>query len=380
MNENSILHLETPCLLLDVDKLDRNVRRLNEWIGAKGVTYRPHLKTAKSVDVARTILPSLTHPVTVSTLKEAEIFAAAGLTDILYAVGIAPAKLGRVVHLRKTGVDLVVILDSIEQARAVAAASREANERIPALIEIDSDGHRGGVAPEDGGLLARIAEALVPSAELRGVLTHAGSSYSSRSREEVNVWAGRERDAVLSAAALLRKHGHEVAVVSVGSTPTALSDVDLPGVTEVRAGVSMFFDLVQAGVGVCSFEDIALSVMTTVIGHQRDKGMMIVDAGWMALSRDRGTAAQLADQKYGLVCDMEGDVLEDLLVLDANQEHGIVGIRKGSAARLPEFPVGTRLRILPNHACATAAQHSGYHVVGGANPTVQAFWPRFGGW
>jgi D-serine deaminase-like pyridoxal phosphate-dependent protein len=327
MSENSILHLETPCLLLDVDKLDRNVRRLNEWIGAKGVTYRPHLKTAKSVDVARRILPSLKHPVTVSTLKEAEIFAAAGLTDILYAVGIAPAKLGRVVHLRKTGVDLVVILDSIEQARAVAAASREANERIPALIEIDSDGHRGGVAPEDGGLLALIAEALVPSAELRGVLTHAGSSYSSRSREEVNVWAGRERDAVLSAAAMLRKRGHEVAVVSVGSTPTALSDVDLPGVTEVRAGVSMFFDLVQAGVGVCSFEDIALSVMTTVIGHQRDRGMMIVDAGWMALSRDRGTAAQLADQKYGLVCDMEGDVLEDLLVLDANQEHGIVGIR-----------------------------------------------------
>jgi D-serine deaminase-like pyridoxal phosphate-dependent protein len=137
--------------------------------------------------------------------------------------------------------------------------------------------------------------------------------------------------------------------------------------------------LVQAGVGVCTPDDIALSVLTTVIGHQKERGLMIVDAGWMALSRDRGTAAQPIDQKYGLVCDIEGNVLEGLLVLDANQEHGIVGMREGSAARLPELPVGTRLRILPNHACATAAQHSAYHVVQGGDPSIRALWPRFGG-
>jgi D-serine deaminase-like pyridoxal phosphate-dependent protein len=326
------------------------------------------------------VLPSLAHPVTVSTLKEAEVFAAAGLTDILYAVGIAPAKLGRVVELRRKGADLSVILDSVEQARAVAEASAISKERIPALIEIDSDGHRGGVAPEDGETLAAIAAVLAADAKLRGVLTHAGSSYSSRNREEINAWAARERDAVVSAASRLRKVGYEVPVVSVGSTPTALSDIDLPGVTEVRAGVSMFFDLVQAGVGVCTPDDIALSVLTTIIGHQKERGLMIVDAGWMALSRDRGTAAQPIDQKYGLVCDIEGNVLEGLLVLDANQEHGIVGMREGSAARLPELPVGTRLRVLPNHACATAAQHSAYHVVQGGDPSIGALWPRFGGW
>jgi D-serine deaminase-like pyridoxal phosphate-dependent protein len=380
MDGNSILQLATPCLLLDLERLDRNVRRLNETIGAKGVTYRPHLKTAKSVDVTRRVLPSLAHPVTVSTLKEAEVFAAAGLTDILYAVGIAPAKLGRVVELRRKGADLSVILDSVEQARTVAKASAVSKERIPALIEIDSDGHRGGVAPEDGETLAAIAAVLAADAKLRGVLTHAGSSYSSRNREEINAWAARERDAVVSAASRLRKVGYEVPVVSVGSTPTALSDIDLPGVTEVRAGVSMFFDLVQAGVGVCTPDDIALSVLTTIIGHQKERGLMIVDAGWMALSRDRGTAAQPIDQKYGLVCDIEGNVLEGLLVLDANQEHGIVGMREGSAARLPELPVGTRLRVLPNHACATAAQHSAYHVVQGGDPSIGALWPRFGGW
>jgi D-serine deaminase-like pyridoxal phosphate-dependent protein len=273
-----------------------------------------------------------------------------------------------------------VILDSVEQARAVAEASAISKERIPALIEIDSDGHRGGVAPEDGETLATIAAVLAADAKLRGVLTHAGSSYSSRNREEINAWAARERDAVVSAASRLRTAGYEVPVVSVGSTPTALSDIDLPGVTEVRAGVSMFFDLVQAGVGVCTPDDIALSVLTTVIGHQKERGLMIVDAGWMALSRDRGTAAQPIDQKYGLVCDIEGNVLEGLLVLDANQEHGIVGMREGSAARLPELPVGTRLRVLPNHACATAAQHSAYHVVQGGDPSIGALWPRFGGW
>ena len=169
-------------------------------------------------------------------------------------------------------------------------------------------------------------------------------------------------------------------VISIGSTPTALSTIDLYGVTEFRAGVGMFFDLVQAGVGVCSVEDIAISVLTTVIGQQRERGQMLVDAGWMALSRDRGTAAQPVDQRYGLVCDEQGNVIHDLLLLDANQEHGTVAMRPGSKARLPDLPLGTRLRILPNHACATAAQHERYHVVAGNSPVVNAEWQRFNGW
>jgi D-serine deaminase-like pyridoxal phosphate-dependent protein len=142
----------------------------------------------------------------------------------------------------------------------------------------------------------------------------------------------------------------------------------------------MFFDLFQAGVGVCTQDDIALSVLTTVIGHQRERDQLIVDAGWMALSRDRGTAGQSIDRKYGTVCDIGGQAIDDLVVLDANQEHGIVGWREGSGKRLPDLPIGTRLRILPNHACATAAQHDAYRVVEGRAPLVKALWPRFGGW
>jgi D-serine deaminase-like pyridoxal phosphate-dependent protein len=124
-------------------------------------------------------------------------------------------------------------------------------------------------------------------------------------------------------------------------------------------------------------------VLTTVIGHQRRRGLIVVDAGWMALSRDRGTAAQAVDQAYGVVCDVEGRVLEDLIVAGANQEHGLVALRPGSGATLPELPVGARLRILPNPACATAAQFDGYEVLP-AEPLAPiapiAHWPSFRGW
>ena len=104
-------------------------------------------------------------------------------------------------------------------------------------------------------------------------------------------------------------------------------------------------------------------MLATVIGHQREKGWILVDAGWMAMSRDRGTARRRVDQGYGLVCDLAGRPIEDLVVVGANQEHGIVAPRRGIRARVPDLPVGTLLRILPNHACATGAQHDDYHVL-----------------
>ncbi len=184
----------------------------------------------------------------------------------------------------------------------------------------------------------------------------------------------------MRAAERLRADGLPCPVVSIGSTPTALSAQRLDGVTEVRAGVYVFFDLVMAGVGVCTPDDVALSVLCTVIGHQHDKGWALVDAGWMAMSRDRGTLQQAQDCGYGLVCDAAGTRLPGLQLVGANQEHGIVGASDGSAAAdiAQRLPLGTRLRILPNHACATGAQHDHYHLVQGTQ--VQQTWPRFSGW
>jgi len=372
--------LPTPCLILDAERMERNIARLRTRLDHLGVALRPHLKTTKCIEVARRVMASPAGPATVSTLQEASRFAEAGVRDILYAVGIAPAKLARVLELRAQGVDIAVILDTAEQAQAVADASRNAGVRIPALIEIDCDGHRSGVAPTDRDGLIDIGRRLADGAELRGVMTHAGASYGARGSDALRQCAEVERRSVVDAAAILREAGFACPVVSVGSTPTAHNAADLTGVTEVRAGVFVFFDLVMAGIGVCRIEDIALSVLATVIGHQRDKGWILVDAGWMAMSQDRGTSKQEVSHAYGVVCDTAGNPYADVIVADANQEHGIIAIRPGSSGTLPDLAIGDRVRILPNHACATAAQHGSYHVVRGASEIVEAQWHRFGGW
>ena len=371
--------LQTPCLVLDVDRMDRNIARLRAKLDGLGVTLRPHLKTAKSVEIARRMMSTPQGPATVSTLREAELFAEAGITDVIYAVGVTPSKLAKVIELRRGGCDLAVLLDTVEQAQAVASASRGAGIIIPALIEIDCDGHRSGILPGDADRLRAIAAALVDGGELRGVLTHAGGSYSARGNK-LKDCADAERNAVIEAATILRKAGYACPIVSMGSTPTAHNAVVLDGVTEVRAGVFIFFDLVMAGIGICKVEDIAISVLATVIGHQREKGWILIDAGWMAMSQDRGTSKQEVNQGYGLVCDVSGQPFDNLILADANQEHGIITVRPGSDAGLPALQIGDRVRILPNHACATGAQHQAYHVVRGACDLVEDEWQRFGGW
>ncbi|MFI9808618.1 DSD1 family PLP-dependent enzyme [Streptomyces sp. NPDC052301] len=373
---------DTPFAVVDLHRARRNIERLAARAGRLGVALRPHVKTAKSLDVAALLGHGTPCPVTVSTLAEAEAFADAGYTDITYAVGIDPHKLPRVLALLRRGVRLRILLDSSEQAAFVAEAARRAGLPIPAQIEIDCDGHRGGLKPDAPGL-PEIGRVLHEAGCLDGVLTHAGESYHACTAEDRRLAAKNERDSAVAAAARLRAAGLPVTTVSVGSTPTAHAAEDLTGVTELRAGNYVFFDLVMAGLGVCGLDDLALSVVVTVIGHRPEYGWIITDGGWMALSRDRGTAAQAQDQGYGLVTDLDGRLIPGLVMTAASQEHGTLTARDG--AHLPDLPVGTRLRVLPNHACATAAQHRGYHVIDSAQPAtkapaVQARWNRISGW
>jgi D-serine deaminase-like pyridoxal phosphate-dependent protein len=375
----NIKSLPTPALLLKVARVQRNVGRLRSHLSSLGVPLRPHLKTAKCVEVARMVMATAAGPATVSTLREAEQFAAAGVRDLLYAVGIGPDKLPRVLALREAGVDLSIVLDSLDQAHAVVAACQESKTRIPVLIEIDADDQRAGLRADDPSVIEIGRALLHGGAELRGVMTHSGGSYRQAGTDALFAAAEAERSAAVSAAAALRSVDLPCAVVSVGSTPTAHFARDLSGVTEVRAGVFVFFDLVMAGLGVCSIDDIAMSVLATVIGQQSAKGWILIDAGWTALSQDRGTAHQAVDQGYGLVCDMAGAPYPDLIVTRVNQEHGIVSLRSGSTARLPDIPIGSRVRILPNHACATATQFDRYHVLNETDHVTDV-WQRFSGW
>jgi D-serine deaminase-like pyridoxal phosphate-dependent protein len=373
--------VSTPALILDRDRMDRNIARLKGLMATHGVSLRPHLKTAKSIDVARRFFAQGQGPITVSTLAEADYFAHdGGFTDITYAVGLDPNKALRAAQICASGVDLKVTLDTAEQAVALGAAGKDAGSCPAAFIEVDCDGHRGGIAPNSPQLIA-VARALRDAGvPLAGVLTHAGESYNLRAAEALAAAAESERKAAVDAANVLRGAGFDCPIVSVGSTPTAHAARNLSGVTEVRAGVFMFFDLVMHGIGVCTIDDLALSVLATVIGKKPEKGWILVDAGWMALSRDRGTSNHAVDQGYGIVCDLAGKPYADLIVDQTSQEHGILALRKGSAATLPELPVGARVRVLPNHACATGAQHAGYNVVLDNKPDIVAYWPRMRGW
>ncbi|EMD9438132.1 DSD1 family PLP-dependent enzyme [Burkholderia cepacia] len=371
--------LNTPAALIDVGRMRHNIGRMQAHLDALGVRFRPHVKTTKCTHVADAQIAAGAQGVTVSTLKEAEQFFAHGIRDIVYAVGMVPAKLGQALALRRQGCDLKLVTDSLPAAHAIAEFGRAHGERFEVWIEVDVDGHRSGIPP-DAGLLIDVGRALVDGGlVLGGVMAHAGSSYEYSTPEALAAIAEQERSRTVRAAERLRAAGLPCPVVSIGSTPTALAARRLDGVTEVRAGVYVMFDLVMHNIGVCDLSDIALSVLTTVIGHQEEKGWAIVDAGWMAMSRDRGTQRQARDFGYGQVCTEHGDVLGDYVMSAANQEHGIVS-RAGApdSGIAQRFPIGTRLRILPNHACATGAQHPEYQAIGD-DGSAQA-WPRFYGW
>jgi D-serine deaminase-like pyridoxal phosphate-dependent protein len=371
--------LDTPAALIDLVRMHHNIACMQDRMHALGVAFRPHVKTSKCLPVVQAQLDAGARGITVSTLKEAEQFFAAGIADILYAVGMVPGKLPQAVALRRKGCDLKLIADSVAGAEAIARFGREHREAFEVWIEIDVDGHRSGVPPESATLID-VGRALHEGGlRLGGVMAHAGASYELAEEEALRKMAEQERRGTVRAAERLRQACLPCPNVSVGSTPTALSATGLDGVTEVRAGVYVFFDLVMLNVGVCRADEIALSVLTTVIGHQAEKGWAIVDAGWMAMSRDRGTEKQRQDFGYGQVCSESGEPIPGYVMASANQEHGIVGRVGGSDERIAErFPVGTRLRILPNHACATGAQHPAYQAL--APDGEVATWPRFYGW
>lgn len=339
------------------------------------VQLRPHMKTAKSVDVARIALAGNFGGITVSTLHEATYFLENGIDDITYAVGIVPAKLDAVAALNARGADVKIITDSVDMARAIAAH----NGLHKVLIEIDTGDKRGGVLP-DAPELIEIGRVLheAPKVTLQGVLTHAGHSYDCRDPQAIAAIAEDERAGAVLAAERLRTAGLPCPVVSVGSTPTATFARELSGVSEMRPGVYVFYDLFQAGIGVCKLEDIAVSVLASIIGQRRADNTLLIDAGALALSKDRSTAELPRDCGYGLVCDSEsGRPVAGLYVRTVNQEHGFVTADRPIA--FEQFPIGAKVRVLPNHSCITAAAYDAYHVVDGSNEVI-ARWPRCNGW
>ena len=294
-------------------------------------------------------------------------------------MGIVPGKLDEVAALERQGTRVRIVTDDAGVARAVAERAESLGVDLHVLVEVDTGLHRAGVAPDSPELL-EIARAIhaAPRLTLDGVLTHAGHSYHCPDVGGVRAVAEEERSGVVAAAERLRGAGLPCSVVSAGSTPTAVHAESLQGVTEMRPGTYVFFDLAQVGIGSCRVADVAISVLATVIGHSHRFNRLLVDAGSLALSSDTSANEHLPGVGYGLASEDPGrGGTHRLRVAQVNQEHGFVE----SDAPIPfeALPIGSRLRILPNHSCITAAMFDRYHVVDGGDEIVDV-WQRTNRW
>jgi len=376
----NLSQLQTPALILDRPIMQSNIDRMATRAAELKVHLRPHAKTPKSIPVVRALLRRQAKGITVSTLKEAEYFAGDGIDDIFYAVALSPDKAARAARLISGGTRLTCLTDSLDGVKALAAATNGLGVRIPFLIEIDIDHYRSGVMLDDPQFV-EIARILSGSETLglSGVMAYGGASYQC-TKDDAAALTERIRTELLRARDLLQGLGFPCDVVSFGSSPAVLHARTLEGITEARCGIYVFQDLFQAGIGACRKSDIALSVLCAVIGRQPNLNRLIVDAGGLALSKDRSTQGKSFDAGYGLVCDAaDGRILDDLYVSAVSQELGLVTSVSGRTVDADRFPIGHKLRILPNHADMTAAAYGDYHVIEGSDIVVDV-WQRVNGW
>lgn len=356
-----LFSLKTPCLLVDIARVRRNAERISALVRRFGVSLRPHVKTHKCVEIARIQTAGHSGGITVSTLAEAQSFRARGFTDITYAVPIEAGKFAAAIELARSCERFAVIIDDLELPAQLNSAARQAGVTFDVFLKVDCGYHRCGVAPQSPAARA-IPERISDASNLRfaGILTHAGHSYNASTQAELLAIARQERDILVDLAAELRSAGIKVPVVSVGSTPTITHVDHLEGVDEARPGNYIFFDAFQAELGSCRLEDCALTVLTAVVHSSKER--IVVDAGAIALSKDRGMVSRDQANHYGLVLDLAGNDL-GLRVDALSQEHGEIFLTGNSKAS--GLKCGTRVRILANHSCLTAAQHSHYYVLEG---------------
>jgi D-serine deaminase-like pyridoxal phosphate-dependent protein len=363
----------TPAFLVDRGIVQRNCDAMREKAQTSGVAFRPHVKTHKSPAIGRMQHGGTVGPITVSTLAEAEAFAADGFRDITYAVPIAPSrdKLDRVSALAARVDRMIVLVDSERAFRALEEYAEAQETGFEAYLKVDCGYHRAGVDPESPDS-ARLALAMGRSETVRfhGLLTHAGHSYNARDAEEVRQVAAQEAGTLTRFRTLLAVEGLGHIRRSIGSTPTATIVDRFSECDEVRPGNYVFFDAFQSTLGSCTPADVAVSVLTTVVGSYPERGSLIVDAGALALSKDVSPETIAPGFGYGLVCDLDLRPLP-MRIVALSQEHGKIASEN-------HVPVGTRLRIVPNHSCLTAAMFEEYQML--EDGRVVDRWKPVRGW
>ncbi len=340
LNKN-VVEVDTPALLLDLDKVERNMNDIANFAEEVGVAVRPHIKTHKCIEIAKRQIASGAVGLTVAKVGEAEVMVDGGITDILIAYPLAAQKkLERVRTLMKKAI-ITVAVDSIEQAEILHQFFTE-DEPLNVMIKVNSGLNRVGVEPNGEVLeLANYIDGL-SALELKGIFTHAGHSYAATSEEELNKIALEEANAVLKSAELCEEAGIKIATRSIGSTPTFKKAGAVEGITEIRPGNAVFYDMVQVGLGVATTEQCALTVMASVVSKKADR--IIIDAGSKTLALDQGAHGNSSIAGHGFIKEHPDLVIERL-----SEEHGVIPISGDVHVKLND-----RFTIIPNHACVVA--------------------------
>ena len=369
----NIQDLRTPAFLIDLAVLQRNAQRMSELAQRCDVRLRPHTKTHKTLQIANTQTEGGFRGLTVSTLVEAEYYKQKGFSDITYAFPIHPAKLGEVERISE-GIQLHILVDHQEQIQAVQEYASRHRSHFSVMLKIDCGYHRAGV---DWSSARAVQMALKlergRDVHFEGILTHAGHSYDAPNLPKISKIARQERDTMLRFAEKLESEGIYCQTISIGSTPTIMQAESLEGISEIRPGNYIFFDKFQADVGTCQLEDCAATVLAGVVSHYPGRNQMLIDAGAVALSKDPGATHKFPGREvvYGAVLGHP-----QLKITSLSQEHGLV--TADSSIPFQRHPIGSQLRIVPNHSCLTAACFPEYQVVEGDR--VKESWRPLRGW
>jgi D-serine deaminase-like pyridoxal phosphate-dependent protein len=334
------------------------------------VNLRPHVKTHKCVQIGKMQIHKGAKGITVSTLSEAEVFAASGFNDITYAVPISRNKIAMALELAQR-VSLKIIVDNPHTVDILDAASKEARTHLDVLVKVDCGLHRCGVDPTSNtavNLVRKIDEA--SNLNFVGILTHAGHSYSAKSIDEIKRIAQQEQDVMARFSKMLKREGLAPQTVSVGSTPTiVLADSFNEEITEVRPGNYVFYDYTQVALGTCKVSDCALTVLASIVGMYPDR--IVIDAGATALSKDQGPRHISPNCGYGQVmADYEEGLLARSATIDSiTQEHARISVPEDSRIH---YKINDVIRILPNHSCLAANLFDEYVVLEGER--IKARW------
>lgn len=349
----TVAHLPTPSLLLDLDVMERNLRHMAKRTKKLGVALRPHIKTHKCIEIGARQRALGARGITTSTLEEARAFAENGFDDVTWAFPVILTRLREVRELAER-VTLRVVVDSHDAVHALAGLSVP----LRVWLKVDCGYHRAGVEPASP-IAVDLARAIsdAPLLKFDGILSHSGHAYHEPGVEALRRVAAEERDVMVACAERLRAAGIPVHGVSVGSTPAMSAADDLSGITEARPGNYVFYDHTQVRLGSCTVRDCAVTVLASVVSAQPGARHAVTDAGALVMSKDTGLDDATARTMGEIFADYATGTLSPNVRLTAlSQEHGVI--------REP-LPVGTRVRILPNHSCLTVACFDQYHVVRG---------------